>query len=427
MSFPQPQNLMSYEFFLSYARANYNEYLKKFFKELSIAIRDRLPARDGSEVGFFDQHLELGEEWDSAIAHALQTSKVMVCLYSPAYFSSDYCGREWHVFHQRRLLHAADKRSTGSSSLSPTIKPVIWIPLPPELPEVVAATQYMRGDSLETHNDKGLKHMRSMHNKYSTKYKEFIQDLADDIVDTGRRYPLPPLPELPRLGQLPSVFDVSPKVDSGSSLQTTTSSLRHVNFVFVAGAPEQFPSNSRKQLECYKEHGGRDWKPFFPQQTKPIRALAQYIAASEDLDFYSDELPFGSDLPNKIRAAEDARNLVILLLDIWTAQLPQYREVLQKLDELNYNNCSVLMPWDQSDNETIEQLAELRKGVRDTFKRWSRRYKSVYFRDEIKSIDELREQLRETLVQLQMEILNDADIEVFRRAEGDGPKTKPMV
>ena len=323
---------MPYEFFLSYARANYNGYLKKFFNELSSAVRDLLPAPEAREVGFFDQQLELGEEWSPAIATALQTSKVMVCLYSPAYFSSEYCGREWGVFQQRRQLCATSSASGTKTNLPPVIKPVIWIPFRADLPEVVTNTQYMRGDEAEAHNQMGLKHMRSMHNKYSSRYKEYIQELAKDIVETGKTYPLPPLPNLPSVEDVTSIFDLSPRIESFSSSRTSGSNLNHVNFVFVAAAPNDFSSSKRKHLDGYKQNGGRDWKPFFPLHQKPIRAFAQYIAASEDLDFYSDELPFTEELPDRMRNAETERRLVILLVDSWTAQLSPYKEILQKLD-----------------------------------------------------------------------------------------------
>ena len=76
---------MAYEFFFSYTRANNDTYLKKFFDDLSQAIRDIRGEAQNAEVGFFDQReLELGEEWDAAIVSALQTSKVFVAVTSPA-------------------------------------------------------------------------------------------------------------------------------------------------------------------------------------------------------------------------------------------------------------------------------------------------------------------------------------------------------
>src|SRR5688572_4677483 len=93
---------MSYEFFLSYSRANNDAFLKRFFDELSQAVRDRRGLPQSAEVGFFDQRqIELGEQWDGTIVTALQNSSVFLAIASPAYFRSEYCGKEWELFRQR--------------------------------------------------------------------------------------------------------------------------------------------------------------------------------------------------------------------------------------------------------------------------------------------------------------------------------------
>src|SRR5687768_16360897 len=112
---------MPYDFFFSYTRANNDSYLKKFFNDLSQAIRDIRGEPQSTVVGFFDQRdLELGENWDAAIVDALQTSKVFVAMASPAYFKSEYCGKEWRLF--------SDRLATMAPARPPLLKPVIWIP-----------------------------------------------------------------------------------------------------------------------------------------------------------------------------------------------------------------------------------------------------------------------------------------------------------
>src|SRR3954471_2907060 len=126
---------MAYEFFLSYARANdytplnSDPYLTIFYKLLSQAIRDRRGLPDTVEVGFFDQRdLKLGDQWDAKLVEALQTSNVFIAIASPAYFKSEYCGKEWALFRQR-LVHAAN-----GETIAPLIKPLVWIPIKSILP-----------------------------------------------------------------------------------------------------------------------------------------------------------------------------------------------------------------------------------------------------------------------------------------------------
>jgi len=114
----------------SFTRANNDEFLKQFLADLSEAVRLKKGLPQGEAVGFFDQQdLELGQEWDPALADALQNSRTLVCLYSPAYFNSEYCGREWQVFDLRSDLYVAEKQAgEGLISEAPSaIKPVVWI------------------------------------------------------------------------------------------------------------------------------------------------------------------------------------------------------------------------------------------------------------------------------------------------------------
>src|SRR3954468_3728848 len=131
---------MAYEFFLSYARANNDPYLKLFIEAVSEVIRERRGLPAGAQVAFFDQQeLELGEDWDQTIVDALQTSRVFVALWSPAYFKSEYCGKEWALFAQS--CAAADAASGGPHP--PMIKPVVWVPFRTgEVPPALSVGQF---------------------------------------------------------------------------------------------------------------------------------------------------------------------------------------------------------------------------------------------------------------------------------------------
>jgi hypothetical protein len=133
---------MPYEFFFSYTRGNNDDYLKQFFKDLSedVRVRRGLPEKTmvggvlkDTVVGFFDQRdIELGATWEKTISDALQDSKVMVSIYSPGYFQSEYCGKEWEIFLQRCQLYQERARRAGepNASLPPAIKPTLWVRLP---------------------------------------------------------------------------------------------------------------------------------------------------------------------------------------------------------------------------------------------------------------------------------------------------------
>ncbi len=110
---------MPHLFFFSYARANANDnYLNQFFEDLSQRIRDQLGLDANEAVGFFDQpEIKLCGDWEAELNDSLQTCPVIVSMYSPAYFNSTYCGKEWEVFCRARsytstTLWQTDKMST---------------------------------------------------------------------------------------------------------------------------------------------------------------------------------------------------------------------------------------------------------------------------------------------------------------------------
>jgi TIR domain-containing protein len=183
---------MPYEFFLSYTRSNNNDtHLNRFFEDLSDEIRDRRGLARDAEVGFFDQRdIELGETWDARIAKALQASKVMVCIYSPSYFKQPYCGKEWTAFYER----CEQSRRKGTyASLPPLIKPVLWIPLSESLAPTVADLQYLRGNAASNVNRHGLKYVLQQVAKFRSEYIDYVRDLAIEIMQAARDYPLPPM------------------------------------------------------------------------------------------------------------------------------------------------------------------------------------------------------------------------------------------
>lgn len=425
---------MPYYFFFSYARNNNDDYLRKFFDDLSDKIREILGFGPGVQVGFFDQKdVELGAEWDPKLAQALQTCPVMVSLYSQAYFNSPYCGKEWECFRKRRALYPEAKQlATPTVELPSVIKPVIWAPLWPgqDPPEAVSGAQYTMGDPHAVHNVEGLKKMRKQYGNYEALYDSFIEQLAKQTLEALEKYSLPtgadlkdwlemdppkkdalpPLDPFPVLKDVESAFH--PALRKGVAPPPAPTGRRKgpkfVRFVFIAGEPNQFPVGART-LEFYLQDGRGEWKPYYPEAPRPIELLAE--SAANNLDMYSDELTFDGDLAKAVRAAEVDRSLVVLFVDSWTAELPYYQPILKDLDQYAYINCSIFVPWNENDPETAGRSEVLRQLVRrDIFPRWSRladTNQSFFFRDSIQSIDELRDQLRDTLRQLQTLVSKD--------------------
>jgi hypothetical protein len=103
-----------YEFdvFLSYSRKGgspgwvHNHFLPK--------LRDCLIDEIGHEPKVFvDQEMEAGSLWPVRLAEVLARSKILVSIYSPQYFQSQWCCAEWESMAEReRLLGLASPELT---------------------------------------------------------------------------------------------------------------------------------------------------------------------------------------------------------------------------------------------------------------------------------------------------------------------------
>lgn len=424
---------MNYEFFFSYTRSNYNPYLKRLFDDLSQGIRDRRGLPKGAVVGFLDQDdVELGSSWSERIRNALSCSRVMVCAYSPAYFKSSYCSREWRAFDDRRRSWAGMAGGLEQDGTPAAIlKPVLWMPpsvgangratLPADVDPAVAAQQYFDGDPDSVLNREGLHHllMRNM----KREYLDFVDRLAASIVRTADRFAglsAPPVAELEALQPLfPGVRPMAAPVGH----------TKEVLFVFVAAPPNVF--EGRRDPAAYAVRGGPDWKPFYPNPSRRIGALVQEIAAAEALDYYSDELAFDGNLLNAIKQALADRKLVILVVDPWSVALREdFYLLLRNFDQLNFYNCSVIVPGRQADlRDQAEAAVNARLGQALYFKT---RGSATYYRGRVESVEQLRRVLEETLTLLQAEMRNAADVDAARpldlligRPNLSGPGARP--
>ena len=176
---------MAYEFFLSYTRSNYDRFMQEFFEDLSTEVGVRRKTRSNDPIGFFDEkRLERGDDWEARIVQALQHSKVLVCLYSDAYFESVYCGKEWHVFHKRRDLHVRRLQAIGQQSIDmpPIIKPIRWLPFTRNLADPVGKVHYDYGEHNGVYNTQGLRSIIKLKDsQHKDFYVKFIEDLANEI------------------------------------------------------------------------------------------------------------------------------------------------------------------------------------------------------------------------------------------------------
>lgn len=399
-----------YYFFFSYSRADNNEYLKTFYADLDQAVRDKVG--DG-DVSFFDQSdNEPGDTWEQNLEMALARSRVFIAVATASYCKKPYCGKEWAAFQERIARYMAGE---NLGQLVPLTIPVLWIP-PDEriapFPKAIKCRHFHVGDPGSVPNTKGVAYLTRLKGEFKKEYLDLIASLADRIVALAEVHKLiDKYSSVSKLSSLDSPFLV-PGATEARAIQLGAKQggggPKHVYFVYGAATPEEVRQAGRQDLDAYGEAGGPEWQPFFPEP-RTIGAVAPQVASSDEIGMITHELPLSTDLDVQIRKCEANRQLVVILLDAWSAKLQKYGDVLRRLDQQNYINCSVLIPWNEGDLETKQTKAQLNKMVQDILFYRFKNAGDLFLRHEIQNLQELREQIADVLVRLRAEVITRTD------------------
>lgn len=310
-------------FVLSYARLDGKDLVARFFRDLN----NEVVRSCGDDPNYFDQIIELGDEWPASLTNALRTGRVLLPLYSHNFFTSEHCAREVQVFKLRRRLVAGDDAPKS-------ILPVLWMPKRYEIPADVEDIQYTMGGLPAEYEKYGIARLLQQKD-LEDKYNQVLFALADLIQDAMKQN-LPPLAVLDyrsvdpawRIGEIP--------------LATRPPAYYVAQFIYACAQ-------------------GRDWAAFHPPSQKPIGILAMEASAAEQ--FHYEYVPLDGQLSDRIDAA--ARNKALVVLIVEPAAARAYEAILSSFDRINFRNCSVLIPVNDQDESlrtrTTELLADLRE------------------------------------------------------------------
>lgn len=189
-----------YMFFLSYAREDDRDSIRRFFNDLSSEIRSCAGLPPGTVVGFLDiERLELGTVWADELVSALAGTHTFVGLVSPRYVKSRPCGREWAIFADR----LKGSRSNGRPPPR-ALFPLIWQPSE-SLHPVVAAHHFIYGNAPPAYLQAGLRQFVRQP-RHRDVYFALLQDLAQRINRAASLDALPPSPQDIEFGDIPSAF-----------------------------------------------------------------------------------------------------------------------------------------------------------------------------------------------------------------------------
>lgn len=198
-------------FFVSYSRTHTgrghqgrpqepDRYVIQFYDDLKENIAQLVSRAVGVDPGFIDRTIPDGGQWTSELLWALGTCKVFVALLSAPYVESEWCGKEWYAFSQRKVAGGA---AVGANHQT-AILPVTWAPLPPgmPLPSAITAVQRFVPDGLPEpevaalYRRDGVYGLMAM--RQETAYKVVVWRLAQRIAELQRNYSVEPRVFKPR-------------------------------------------------------------------------------------------------------------------------------------------------------------------------------------------------------------------------------------
>ncbi|MGW4032219.1 TIR-like protein FxsC [Streptomyces sp. NPDC004838] len=339
-------------FFLSYAHTprygaggpDPDMWVERLFRDLCghvMAMTD-LPA--GAPAGFMDREIRSGEGWSERLGEVLANCRVFVPLFSPRYFASEMCGKEWYAFAQRAIYHQAKSNRPAEA-----IVPALWVPMPPDqLPGPAERLQFNHqtfGDRYVTDGLYGLIKLRI----FAEEYEAAVYELAKRIVsvaDTTRVTPGSPVD----YRHAPSAFG---KPSGGP---------RPMHLTVAAPTRHDLPDG---RAPDYYGKLSQDWNPYHPDSARPLAYVAQELVRSLNYQatvssFDHETLPDPSQPPTRPE---------ILLIDRWALQDDGRCDRLAQFDRDPRPWMSVVVPWNRDDPQSRLSEAELAERLERTMPR----------------------------------------------------------
>ncbi|MER6914694.1 TIR-like protein FxsC [Streptomyces sp. NPDC000594] len=330
-------------FFLSYAHTpryggggpDPDMWVERLFRDVCghvMAMTD-LPA--GAPAGFMDREIRSGEGWSERIGEMLATCRVFVPLYSPRYFASEMCGKEWYAFAQRAIYHRAKHNRAAEA-----IVPALWVPISPEqLPGPAGRLRLDHrafGDRYATDGLYGLIKLRVLAEEYEAAVYELAKRIVS-VADTTGVAPGSPVD----YGLAPSAFGGAAGPGPRPMQLTIAAPTRH-------DLPEgRAPDYYGKQPQ--------DWNPYHPDSARPLAYVAQDLVRS--LDYQATLSSFDHEVPPA--PGTPPTRPEILLIDRWALEDDDRCARLAAFDATPRPWVGVVVAWNREDPQSRISEAQL--------------------------------------------------------------------
>jgi hypothetical protein len=242
-----------------------DEWVRAFFRDLSLAVRRRAAPGSALRPGFLDVAISSGPAQRTAITGALADAEVFVPLLSPDYSRRSWPQREWASFWQRMLdagIREPHRRSV----------PVLWVPFPTGARQagLPAALSLARGAGSAAYAENGLRALSRLI-PYRALYEQITAETAERIVSTAENAPVGP----------------SPARDPGDAEREVPRETGCAQFVVMVAGPMPRGGSARS---------ADTWRPFRQQQGAAVTEYVRWAAEKAGFAVIVDELGKSSSL-----------------------------------------------------------------------------------------------------------------------------------
>lgn len=337
--------------FFSYARVNLDPYLEEFFKDLCSEISPYTDwSSEDENISFRDKNnLRVMENWKSHIQGALQSSAVLVCITSFAYFHSPFCGKEYYIFDQKRRQGLKPNQDPPG-----VILPVIWVPVANGLPADMNEPQQVPPGISDRYRQQGLRFLQRFERDT---YDKCVYAFASAIREAWEKHAkIKPLANLMDFKDIPNSFangDWQEAAGPGGWLPGP----EVANFIFVAGSHEEIAEQVKAPPGRYGSSAS-EWRPYLPPDEKTILHHARTAAAKQSLKFR--QLPTDENLETEIRGAKNRKNLTIVIADPISLEAGPF-EAAGALEQHWWEGTALVLPcdnkiaeWDEAGVQSLQ-------------------------------------------------------------------------
>ncbi|MFI8363769.1 TIR-like protein FxsC [Streptomyces sp. NPDC085612] len=348
-----PASVQPY-FFLSYAHTprfgaggpDPDMWVERLYRDLCshvMALTD-LPA--GAEAGFMDREIRSGEGWSERLGAALATCRVFVPLFSPRYFASEMCGKEWFAFAQRAIHQGA-----VSNQPAEAIVPALWVPVPPsQLPGPAERLQFNHNTFGERYVTDGLYGLIKLRG-YAEQYERAVYELAKRIVRVAETVRLTPVRPVD-YRVVPSAFGPTGGHAGGVS--------RSLHVTVAAASRHDLPDGRSPE---YYGDSALEWNPYHPVSRRPVAYVAEELVKNLN---YQTSIGSFDDEAGHFDSKQPPTRPEILIVDRWAVEDPDRRQRLAAFDQESRPWINVVVPWNRYDHQSRAKENELAQRLEET-------------------------------------------------------------